>query len=67
MARSTPILSDAEANLVAAVLGVVPGLARLIADALAGDEEAVREVREILPKRGASAAAGDELRARRGG
>lgn len=65
MARSAPILTDAEANLVAAVLGIVPGLATMIADALDGDPEAVRQVRDILPERSASAAAAAALRARK--
>lgn len=58
------LLSDAEAALLQAAVGVAPAIGTLIERAIAGDGAAVRRVREILPERGESAAAADELRVR---
>jgi hypothetical protein len=61
VADSKPILSDAEANLLTALVGAVPAIGRAIASALDGEPEAVRRVRDILPERGASQAVAEEL------
>lgn len=65
MGKTKPILSDAEAGLLAALVGLVPSIGRWI-ECLAGDdpETATRRVREILPERSASQAVADELRQR---
>jgi hypothetical protein len=62
VADSRPILSDDEAGLLTALIGVVPAIGRLIERAMSGEPEAVRRVRDILPERSASQATADELR-----
>lgn len=57
-----PIVSDAEAALLTAIVGAVPNIGRLIVGAISGKPEAVRRVNEILPERSASQDVADSLR-----
>jgi len=56
------LLTAAEEALLRAAVAIAPGIGRLIARAISGDEAAVRRVNEILPETSASQAAADELR-----
>lgn len=62
---SKEILSDAEASLLSAAIGLAPGIARLIEGAMSGEPAAVRRVRDILPAKSASQAVADELLSKR--